>query len=1218
MNTIADLLTRDLGQKIEEIIKVDQADEPTVYAELTEYVATDRIQDQYRELFRAIADAKAKPHEGIGVWISGFFGSGKSSFAKNLGYVLANRPVLGQSAADLFKAQLGDAGIANWIDFINLQIPTEVVMFDVSVDRAVRRSTEKIAEVMYTVLLRELDYAEDYDVAELEIELEAEGNLDLFTIRCQEMYGLEWRTVRKGAQKISRASAVLHALDPATYPSPDAWSQSLRNVNADITVGKFVGRAFDLTAHRRPGKALVFIIDEVGQYVARSVDKIEDLRAVVERFGAEGKNRVTAHKAVAPVWIVVTSQEKLEVVVAALDSKRVELAKLQDRFKYRVDLAPADIREVATRRVLAKTDAGAARLGQLYRDCQGQLNAACRLERTARRSALSEGEFVQFYPYLPHFVELSIDIMSGIRLQPGAPKHLGGSNRTIIKQAYEMLVSERTALARAPVGTLVTLDKIFELVEGNLSSERQKDLSDIRACFRDEPEDGGWASRVAKTVCLLEFVRDLPRTDANIAACLVDAVGVAAPLAEVQRALARLQAAQFVRNTEEGWKLQTAQEKNWETERRGHLDPKQKDRNDILRETLGEIFTDPKLKTYRYRDLRSFRVGITVDGVRAGDEGQITLALQSADDREAWAGQFAATQDESRQPAHWNDLYWVFGLTAGVDDLAANLYASREMVKKYDQLRAQNRISHEEAACLQAEKVEVLRLQGRVREKTAETLVAGAGLFRGYARHGADLGKTPAEIFKKLLDAVVPNLYGKLEMGARPLKGTEPEEVLKAANLNGLSQVFYGGDAGLGLVVKEGAKFVPNPSANIAKEILDYLNREHAYGNRDTRTGKALEGHFGGLGYGWDLDVLRLVLAVLFRAGAVELTYNGRRHDSYSEPQSRVPFTNTPAFRAALFTPAKPIDLKTLTQAVEGYEGLTGQTVDVEKNAIAAAAKKWADGELKLALPAQATAEAQRLPVTAAVQEYRGQLEALLAGAADDCVRTLAGEGASLKKARDQVQRLRDALSEQGLRQVRYARAAAGEMWPALAARGENSDLALRVTALRERLDAETFYEALPAIRDDTQAVSAAYRATYLAIHTDRAGRFAAAIEEIKGRPDWAGISPDMQAPVLGYLTARACAKADLPDGTVVCDRCRATLSQLDSDLAALAGLKGQAVARIEELTAPVARASVVRVRVADFFGDGLETEDAVEKAVERLREQLLKLLAEKVKIVLE
>src|SRR5690606_2458328 len=131
----------------------------------------------------------------------------------------------------------------------------------------------------------------------------------------------------------------------------------------------------------------------------------------------------------------------------------------------------------------------------------------------------TEDDFIQFYPYLPHFIEMSIDIMSGIRLQPGAPKHLGGSNRTIIKQAYEMLVSERTALATQPVGTLVTLDKIFELVEGNLSSEKQKDISDISQTFANDHIDGPMAVRVAKAIALLEFVRDLPRTENNITAC---------------------------------------------------------------------------------------------------------------------------------------------------------------------------------------------------------------------------------------------------------------------------------------------------------------------------------------------------------------------------------------------------------------------------------------------------------------------------------------------------------------------------------------------------------------------------------------------------------------------------------------------------------------------------------------------------------------------------
>jgi hypothetical protein len=190
--------------------------------------------------------------------------------------------------------------------------------------------------------------------------------------------------------------------------------------------------------------------------VARSAEKIENLRALVEHFGQESKNRVLANKAVAPVWVIVTSQEKLNEVVAAIDDKRVELAKLQDRFHYRVDMAPADIREVATRRVLSKTDAAEKLLRGLYKDHSAQLKTHTQPERSQIKFDVSEDDFVQFYPYLPYFVELSIDVVSGLRLQAAAPRHFGGSNRTIIKQAYEMLVSDRTRLADAPIGTLVT------------------------------------------------------------------------------------------------------------------------------------------------------------------------------------------------------------------------------------------------------------------------------------------------------------------------------------------------------------------------------------------------------------------------------------------------------------------------------------------------------------------------------------------------------------------------------------------------------------------------------------------------------------------------------------------------------------------------------------------------------------------------------------------
>src|SRR5262249_46662195 len=390
MKTIGDLLTRDLSRKIEEIIQVDQADEQSVHDEITEYIATDSIREQYRNLFKAIAEAPSEPHEGVGVWVSGFFGSGKSSFAKNLGYALENRKVLGNKFADLFKKQLEDSDASSLLDLINAKTPIGVILFEVAKEADTRKVTQRVAELMYTVLLRELGYSEDFDIAELEIELEAEGKLPEFIATCKTLLNKDWGAVREGAQKLSRASAILNRLDPATYPSADSWSHAQRNRDASISVSKVVERTFELWGRRRKGKALVFIIDEVGQHVARSGDKIEDLRATIEEFGKVGKNLLKARKITAPSWIVATSQEKLDEVVAAIDSKRVELAKLQDRFRYRVDLAPSDIREVATKRVLAKKTAAEKPLKDLFKKNEGQLNAALRLERTTRRTDISE------------------------------------------------------------------------------------------------------------------------------------------------------------------------------------------------------------------------------------------------------------------------------------------------------------------------------------------------------------------------------------------------------------------------------------------------------------------------------------------------------------------------------------------------------------------------------------------------------------------------------------------------------------------------------------------------------------------------------------------------------------------------------------------------------------------------------------------------------------
>lgn len=1217
---IRELLKRDLSQKIEEIIQLDQADEHAVYAEITEYVATDSIKRQYGDLLEAINLSRTQPTSGVGVWVSGFFGSGKSSFAKNLGYVLSNPEVMGHRAADLFKAQVDDPNLSDLIDVINLNMPAEVVMFDVQKDKSqADHGSLSISPFVYRVLLRHLGYAEDFDLAELEISLEAEGKLDEFITLFDRRYAAEdpragWTgRGRKGAQVWNRAGVVLNEMDPQTYPAVESFAQSLLQNRVEVTPRLLVDRAFELMERRRPGKALFFIIDEVGQYVAYSQERLEDLRAVVELFGTEGRNRVRARRAPAQAWLIVTAQERLDEVTSAIgDDRRVLIAKVRDRFGHEVDLSPADVREVASRRVLSKRPEGEQDLRKLFEANEGKLNAACRLERTSRASEITEQGFVDFYPYLPHYINLSIDIMAGIRLQPGAMRHIGGSNRTIISQVYQMLVNNRTAFADRPVGSLVSLDAIYELIEGQVGSSKQKDIADIAERFKNDPDDRGWALRVAKAVALLEFVRDLPRTEANIAAVLVDKVDRPAPLAEVKSALERLVEAQFVRDTEEGYKLQTAQEKSWEQEKRG-FDPRPKERKEIQREILAEIFGEPGLKTYK--GLRTFSVGVTVDGTRLGSEGQIPLSVVVAEDEGERGRKTPEMKDQSRN--HENEVYWIFALTPEIDKLVAAYYASRQMASKYQQVQSLNKISNEEATSLTAERQEQHRLRSRLMSKLSEALTGGQGIFRGVTKDASDLGRTMPEVFRGLFDFAVPDLYPKLGMAPSKLSGTkEAEEVLKAANLGGLPPVFYDGEDGLNLVMQEGARYVPNPDAEIAKEVLDHLKSENSYGNKVT--GKDLETRFIGMPYGWDKDVLKLVLAVLLRAGSIEMTYQGRRFRDHTDPQCRTTLTNNVAFRNASFVPRKGVTLKDLRNATIQYEQLTGDEVDVEEAAIARAFKKLAGEELNALLPVISEARANNLPVIGLLEEHRDTLQEVQSAASDDAVRILAGEGNSFRETRDRVRKVREAVSAENLRAIRDARSATGELWPTLQDRPEGEDLTEKAAELDSLLSSETFYEHVPQIGLLAREIKAAYLSPYTDLHRKRLEAFSKAIEEIKGLSEWALVPEGVAVSVLRPLTSRTCEQDGLPEGAAVCPVCHATMGEIEAELAALSSYRSRVMARVLELATPDEPDAVERVRLAAYFDGSLDTPDAVEVVTERLKEDLLKLLAEGKRIVFE
>src|SRR3970282_2060338 len=147
--------------------------------------------------------------------------------------------------------------------------------------------------------------------------------------------------------------------------------------------------------------------------------------------------------------------------VGGADEKKIEPAPLIARFPLQVHLEPSDISEVTSRRVLSKNASAQAALGKLFDEHRGRLMEHTRLTADIRLPELTRESFIDLYPLLPYQIDLIIQVVSGLRTQGGASRHVGGANRTIIKLAQQLLVHPAINLAAQPIGMLARLDQVY-------------------------------------------------------------------------------------------------------------------------------------------------------------------------------------------------------------------------------------------------------------------------------------------------------------------------------------------------------------------------------------------------------------------------------------------------------------------------------------------------------------------------------------------------------------------------------------------------------------------------------------------------------------------------------------------------------------------------------------------------------------------------------------
>lgn len=1196
---ILELFDRDVSRPIEEVVKVNQTAVDVVENEIREYVATEAIRDGFHEILERFQETPNNPHEGIGVWISGFFGAGKSLFAKILGYVLENRKLDGTSASDLFGRQTGDPRIEALLGKINEQIPTKAVIFDVSTDQLVNDDSEMLTDIVYRVLLRELGYSTNREIAELEIELEEQDRLRTFEETHRELFDEEWDDVKDRAVTArNQASRVRHEMDPDTFPHADSWAKTPAEVqvNADFVAE----RCYELMRRRGDGQALLFVVDEVGQYVARSTQKMLDLQGLVQSLGKVGRNRAQAGEWTGQAWLVATSQERLSEVVENLGGKQVELARLRDRFPIEIDLEPSDIREVTSKRVLKKKPAAKELLEDLYRDHKGRIAEATRLAGSVEGPELGPDSFARLYPFLPYQISLIISIVSGLRTQRGATKHVGGANRTIIKLAQQVLINEKTNLRERRVGAFVTLDMVYDLLQGLVTNERRRDVDEIQESFGPQ----AMPTRVAKALALLEFVQDVPRTEQNLAVVLHPSVDDSPLRSQVEEALRELREVHKARETEEGWELLSRAGKDWEEERRSiQVFPKQQ--SDIIEQMAGQLFED--VPGYRYRGVRTFTVQPVVNGHSIARSGDVELRVTFVTDPEAVGSAEQRARKESNETGGDNAIHWVVPVAEDVIQAARELHRSQEMVRRYEQ-----KPTPEQGQLLQGEKTQMGSQRQKLRRLLRSGFGEGTSFLRGRETSIEELGETLRDQVRGALRQAVPELFPNFDMAAVSVKSKDAEAIVKSESLSGLPAVYYESDDGLGLVRHEGGEQEIHTEHPVLQEVLNVIEERDAYG--EDATGRYLENRFTGFGYGWDLETVILLTGTLFRAGKIE-AYKGKRYTSYADGGVRELFRKTPQFRATTFSPREEgLDFQTRSECARALEELIGREVPLEEGGLARELKDFLGDRANEAQRVSNILDADGLPASERVEQLQADLEDIASAPTADAILSFHKQLGELTGKLDELQKIANAVEPTNRRRLRRAKRAVARLWPELQHVGVD-EIRETAEALEDQIESDAFYDHLPDIADRTDTIVDAYREKRKAIRQELTEGLQERVDDLRNRTQWDAIDEYGQEEILAPFTR---IEQKLSGD-------RASLGELGSDLRGLDGYHQEAVAaliqRYEESQDdedPERKVTLRRIDVSAYASDGLRTEEDVDRFIETLRDTCMEAIAKSETIIIE
>ena len=867
---IIDTFDTHITERIEPVVKVADRNPSRLRYELSNLVVTQQWEQHLRKVFDAWAEATdGRAGTDPGIWISGFFGSGKSLLMKVLGIVLDGNQLDGQHVDDIFLDRLPknspDRGeIKRLLAAIRRKTTTSSVGGNIHALQG--SSDESLSLIAFKLFSEEQGYTRNWAFAwGVEYYIDQAGKQQEFQRRAEELTKKSWSRLQRDTafniDKLMQAAA--DVLPDHFEGGRDSVQRTVNAVTqADITpndvVDRFVSWCQSRDADGRRHRVLLQL-DEIGQWIASgdSNERIMQVQALVETAAVRGEGRV---------WIAVTAHGDIQALQAQANVQQEQYAKINQRFSQKIKLSNDDMSQVVEERLLHKNDGGRKLLAARFAAHMGQIADLGSLKNPQRIYPVpNERLFPLCYPYLPWIVDVIPDVVKGVAQAAGRGDALTGATRTMIS-VVQGAILDTPGLLQAPIGRLLNLVDLYPQLVVDVPVETKTDLNSIPNKVSDASE---FTSKTAVALYLLGQAAYIPCTVENLSRALVSNLDdiLAALGARIEPELARLIDAGYVKQVGEVYEFLTTQQRTFQDKVLQH----QKDlrlNSPALSQALKEFETDDIFQLAQLQvQGRQLKLRLLMDGrqVQSGQSG-VTIHVLTPIQRVLDSN--IANDEALRQRSNQEQETFFLRMDEArtLRDALALYLATREIA---DRVIAANPAGPEAAVARDAKVRDLSSLQTAVRNQLRAAMRGAQIFFRGSSYYPSSGG---GDAVRGLLTQLVPLIYSRLSEVQH--KVANVETAVSAA----LRGTFSNMDIQLLNVLNNDGNL--NMSSALLSTVRGSIPLEHA--DRPAIEASELRRLFEDPPYGWDGGAIQVALALLLRGGMCKLVIDG---DPITDPQ---------------------------------------------------------------------------------------------------------------------------------------------------------------------------------------------------------------------------------------------------------------------------------------------------------------------------------------------